>query len=67
MPCPSLPSRLDHSNYTRDGNERSASRFDYFTPRGRNVITSCAGEEWVHPRTGLDTVGKRKIPIPERN
>jgi hypothetical protein len=36
-------------------------------PREEPSLPLVRGEEWVRPRTGLDTVGKRTIPIPEGN
>jgi hypothetical protein len=48
-----------------DGGEWSASRPARFTPRERAPGTHWIGG-WVGPGTVLDTVAKRKIPIPRR-
>jgi len=45
------------------GGELSASRYGRFTHRERAPGTHWIGG-WVHPRSGLDTVVKRKIPSP---
>jgi hypothetical protein len=48
-----------------DGGEWSVSRSSRFTPRERAPGTHwIAG--WVGPRTGMDTVRKRKIPTTRR-
>jgi hypothetical protein len=48
-----------------DGDERSASHPDRFTPRERASGTHWTGG-WVGPRAVLDAVLKRKIPSPSR-
>jgi hypothetical protein len=48
-----------------DGGEWSASRPSRFTPRERAPGTHWIGC-WVGPRAVLDSVVKRKIPIPRR-
>jgi hypothetical protein len=48
-----------------DGGEWSASRPGSFTPRERAPGTHWIGG-WVGPEVGLDTVVKRKFPVPAR-
>jgi hypothetical protein len=45
-----------------DGDEGLASRSSRFTPGERTPGTHWAGH-WVGPRTGLDVMAKRKIPV----
>jgi hypothetical protein len=49
-----------------DGREWSAPRPGRFTPREWDPGTCWIGG-WVGPRTGLDTVVKRKFPVPAGN
>jgi hypothetical protein len=48
-----------------DGGEWSVSCPGRFTPRKRAPGIHCVGG-WVGPRSGLDTVSKRKIPSPHQ-
>jgi hypothetical protein len=48
-----------------DGGEWLVSRPNRFTPGARGLGTLSLGS-WVGPRAGLDTVVKRKFPVPAR-